>query len=374
MTEAMCPKIPEGRVLRASSADDYEQWDALVSGSPTPDTYFRPGYALACELKDTSAIAAVIYTSKGRFLVPLLLRPLSMLPFGTGALDYDAVSPYGYGGLLPLDSENISEEDAVEFIDVFRRWCLQERIVSCMVRLHPLMEQSAGLSGAALGNAGIELRAHGATEVINLRAWDRNREAPAGMNKGRRSDLSLARRTLTVKVVSCGVSDAPATMNVFRKLYDEAMERIGASSHCLFSEKYYLDLTRGIGHNMAVAVAMHGEDAVGGALFFADGRFGHYHLSGTGVEGRQYKANTLVLVAGADWARQHGCDLLHLGGGLTPDDSLYQFKRSFGGSTASYSFMTVIANRVRYDELVELRNAHADLGPLREGFFPEYRG
>jgi hypothetical protein len=364
---------PEGKMLAASSCAGYEEWDALVSRSPTPDTYFRPGYALACAQKEAAATAAILHTSKNRFLVPLLLRPLSLLPYGGGATDYDAVSPYGYGGILPLDFEKTSGEDASEFIEALKRWCLKEKIVSCMLRLHPLMEQGVQFHAASQENAGVKLRDHGITTAIDLMAWNEKLGAPMGMNKGRRSDFNFARRELSVTLISCGTAEGVRAMTRFREVYEESMQRIGGSSHCLFPEDYYLALAKGIGENMAVALAMLGEDVVGGALFFADGRFGHYHLSGTTLNGRRYKANTLVLVTGADWARQHGCNLLHLGGGATPDDSLYQFKKSFGGSLASYSFMTVIADRARYDELVELRRAHLELGALRDGFFPEYR-
>jgi hypothetical protein len=162
-------------------------------------------------------------------------------------------------------------------------------------------------------------------------------------------------------------------VETFREIYEGTMERVGASLYYFFPKEYYRALSRGMGKQMAVVIAMQGEEAVGGALFFAGEHFAHYHLSGTTTVGRSLKANTLILAAGADWARQRGCQLLHLGGGVAQGDSLYQFKKSFGGNIFLYSFMTVIANSIRYDELVESRRTRSEMGNLRTGFFPGYR-
>ena len=43
--------------------------------------------------------------------------------------------------------------------------------------------------------------------------------------------------------------------------------------------------------------------------------------------------------------------LLHLGGGLQEDDSLWGYKNSFGGKVFSYSYMTLIADPEQYEHL-----------------------
>jgi lipid II:glycine glycyltransferase (peptidoglycan interpeptide bridge formation enzyme) len=129
----------------------------------------------------------------------------------------------------------------------------------------------------------------------------------------------------------------------------------------------------GLGSRLAVAIASRGQDIVGAALFFADTCFGHYHLCGTTSDGQRYKANTQLIVAGAEWARRRGCRWLHLGGGKAQDDSLYQFKSSFGKTTFVYSLVTLVANRARYRELVRLRDVHLPMRPRQEEVFPAYR-
>jgi sugar O-acyltransferase (sialic acid O-acetyltransferase NeuD family) len=376
MSRSCSPKFIDSKsskTLWMSCIEERRLWDELVSSSPTPDTYFRPGYALAYTDENTTAAAVVLCTSKRRFLVPLLLRKLSMLSFVAGAQDCDALTPYGYGGVLPLNAGDVSADDAAEVIEGLKQWCLKNNVVSCLLRLHPLMDQETGFGSANIQAAGGVLRPYGPTKAIDLMAWDENLSAPAGMNSNRRRNLNFARRNLSIVVAPCDTPEGLELMEPFREIYEETMRRVSASSYYFFSDKYYSALARGLGSKLAVAIASRGTDAVGGALLFADARFGHYHLGGTTADGLNLKAHTLVLVAAAEWARRQGCRWFHLGGGRTSDDSLYQFKNSFGASTFFYSFLTIIASRDRYDELVRLRNGSHEIAPPQEDYFPEYR-
>jgi hypothetical protein len=75
--------------------------------------------------------------------------------------------------------------------------------------------------------------------------------------------------------------------------------------------------------------------------------------------------------AGALWAAERGAELLHLGGGAGGADSLYAFKRSFGGEELTYEFATLVADPERYESLVARRAVEPE--PPRPGFFPAYR-
>ena len=83
------------------------RWDELVDAAPTPDVYFRPGYGRAYESVGEGRLVAV--RTDGA-LFPLLLREL---PFGEDGLD--AITPYGYGGLLPLGRGRIPSRMCANF-------------------------------------------------------------------------------------------------------------------------------------------------------------------------------------------------------------------------------------------------------------------
>jgi serine/alanine adding enzyme len=332
---------------------DDPRWDELVEAAPIPDVYYRSGYCRAYEAAGHGRAVAVV-TDSGLF--PLLLRPL---PFGEDG--FDAVTPYGYGGILPLGGDISATATEVRQL---RDWCGRNGVVSCLLRLHPLLGASEQLSGS--DEPGVEIREHGPTTAVDPRGMDAETGRLAGMSKGRKADLTIARREL--ELVWGADEDA---LESFRRIYDATMDRLGAGEFYLFPPEYYRALADGLGDRLAVALARHGEEVAGGAIFLADRRFAHYHLSGTTHAGRELKAGTLLVHAGAEWAAARGCELLHLGGGTSGADSLFAFKKSFGGETYTYSFATLVADSERYDALVA-RRAREDEPPRRD-FFPAYR-
>jgi hypothetical protein len=328
------------------------RWERLVDGSPTPDVYYRPGYCSAYEVAGHGQAVAVATESA---LFPLLLRPL---PFGEEG--YDAATPYGYGGVLFTEPGPVKSADLRQLRD----WCFANGVVSCLLRLHPLLGGSEQLS--EIDEAGVEIREHGPTTAVDPRRVDPVTSRLLGMSKGRKADLTIARRELEL-VWGEGVD----ALEQFRHVYDGTMERLGAGGFYVFPGEYYRALADGLGEGLGVALATHEGEAVGAALFLADQRFAHYHLSGATDAGRELKAGTLLVHAGAEWAAERGCELLHLGGGTSGADSLFAFKKSFGGESYAYAFATLVADRDRYDALVARRSEEAE--PLRPGFFPAYR-
>jgi len=325
------------------------RWDELVDDAPTPDVYFRPGYCRAYEAAGEGQAVAV---RTGTALFPLLLRDL---PFGEDG--FDAITPFGHGGLLPLTEG----ADLLADVRQLRDWCAANGIVSCLLRLHPLLGAFEHLSKTD----GVEVREHGPTTAVDLSRIEDGRLA--GMSKGRKADLSVARRELEI---SWGSGEE--ALERFRTVYDETMRRVNAGEHYLFPPAYYRALAEGLGGHLGVALALRGEEVHGASLFLADGpgSFAHYHLSGTTDAGRELKASTLLVHAGALWAAERGAKLLHLGGGMGGADSLYAFKRSFGGSEFRYELATLIADPARYEALVDRR---AGPEPARPDFFPAYR-
>jgi Acetyltransferase (GNAT) domain len=328
------------------------RWDELVDAAPTPDVYYRPGYCAAYEAAGHGRLVAV---ETAGALFPLLLRPL---PFGEAGVD--AATPYGYGGVLATGSDPIKTTD----VHQLRDWCATNGVVSCLLRLHPLLGGSEQLSQS--DEADVEIREYGPTTAVDPRRIDEATGRLRGMSKGRKADLTIARRELEL-----GWATGDDALESFRAIYDGTMQRLGADEFYLFPAAYYHALAEGLGERLGLALALRRDEPVGGALFLADRRFAHYHLSGTTDAGRELKAGTLLVHAGAEWARERGSELLHLGGGNSGTHPLYAFKKSFGGETFTYSFATLVADRERYDALVARRSEEAE--PPRSGFFPAYR-
>ncbi len=357
-------------VLRASDPAEAARWDRLVSDSADPDLYYRPAYARAYELEGQGrAVAVHVGRPDAHFLFPCLLRPLSSLPFATGAAGQDAVTPYGYGGLLSLRPAHPTPAQLRDGITAFADWCKSQGIISVLLRLHPLLEQGQAVGQVA--NPNLWVHPFGPTTAIDLGNW-----TEASLRKGRRSDLAVARRSLRVTWSSAAHSSSGGpplaeALGLFRALYESTMDRLGASVFYHFSPAYYVALADGVGEGMAVALAWRQQQAVGGSIFLADRHFAHYHLSATNDDGRALKATTLLIREAVDWARSRGCLRLHLGGGVSGDDSLFEFKKGFGGDVYQYAFAGLICDPARYQALLDVRLGSG--APLRPNFFPAYR-
>ncbi len=150
------------------------------------------------------------------------------------------------------------------------------------------------------------------------------------------------------------------------------MAALRAEQHYRFPTRYYDVLAEGLGSRVEVGLAWRGDELVGGALFFADETYWHFHLGASNETGRKYGASTFLMCEAAGRALAKGCQYLHLGGGLRNDDGLLAYKKSYGGPTFSYSAISLICIPTVYAELQALRDASSS-GVPRAGYFPAYR-
>ena len=337
-------------VLRSDHDADFRTWDSLVDKSPVPDVYFRPGYVSACREAGTQSVIALVINARGfQCLLPFLVTETPE------RIKY-AYSPYGYGGLLPLETESAPTRGQVAALRLaLQQWSRQNSIVSVVIRLHPLLHQELWFDADPDEDAITQLGNE--TVSVALNPWNEEVQSIASLNKGRRTDLKVARRGLRLSW-GCGWNeDSRNSLEKFRTIYDDSMRNLGARDFYFFPETYYLDLARGLDQRLAVGLAWRDEQVVGGALFMADLKFAHYHLSASNLVGYEFKASTLLVNEGASWARKLGCNQIHLGGGVKPDDTLFRFKQSFGGTTFRYGTVTIVADRVAFNSIRQAPDA-----------------
>jgi hypothetical protein len=358
------------KLLAFERAEDVREWEQLVSGSPWADTYYRAGYVGAYRAEGTKIGALVLSAGSRRFLLPLTFRPLSTLAFAPEASGFDAITPYGYGGVLPLEGGPVSQDEGAQLVSSLQAWCRVEGVVSCFIRLHSLEAQHQWFEKLTVD--GVDLQYSGPTKTIELTEWDEAQALPAGLSRGRAKQIRWARRKLSLSVCAGNDPGSEAALQQFTAIYNGTMDRRHASDFYYFSDTYYRELARGLGRNMVIVVARAEEEPVAAAIFFSETNYAHFHLSGSTDEGRRLSASAVVILKGAEWARERGSTRLHLGGGIVPNDSLFAFKEIFGGRTFEFYSLRVIGNRSLYTDLLRRR---LDCGgnPLRPNFFPEYR-
>jgi len=347
-------------------------WNSLVDNSECQDIYYRPGYVRAYETAGSDrAVAVTVAAGGSTFLVPLIIRPLRQISFGHEMDGYDAITPYGYGGLLHVDRPLENSQDTIqEFCDSLRGWCLENGVVSILLRLHPLLQQEEWFHRS---QSGVILAPYGRTVALDLHDWNENKDRLSGLSRGRRADLNRAHRHLRLTWASESPEHIGEHLLHFQKIYEERMKELEANKSYFFPPEYYFSLASGLGRDFDVSLAWSGDELVAGIIYMAGPQFAHAHLTGANETGRLYGASTMLINEGARWARRRGCRWLHLGGGKSGEDALFEFKKTFGGSLFQYSSVWIIADPMRYERLVSIRRAQQGLPEPRANFFPEYR-
>jgi hypothetical protein len=262
-------------------------------------------------------------------LAPLIVREI---PGESGALD--AISPYGYPGLvgdLSIDPADI-DFSATGLVAAFVRHTLEE---------------PAPLTGASERNV-VQIADPALPQ--KLRSSDRNQ-----INKNRRNgyELRLVPGPETEAAQRAGFLDA----------YEQTMRRAGAGERYFFGAAYFDRILEVDSTWLALALAPDGTVAAASIAARSDG-FLHYYLSGSADSHLRDSPMKNVVAALAELSTELGLPL-NLGGGLARGDRLEEFKRGFANREQPW----------RTSELVCDPAAYARLSAGREagGFFPAYR-
>jgi len=336
---------------------------------PDADVYFLPQYARVYERKGDGKAHCFAYHSKdGMILYPFLLRRINDLgEFADSEACWDIATPYGYGGpLWQLAGEGSVESLGAGFLKAFHAYCIEHRIVSEFVRLHPLLE-----NGRILAKANITRR----HQTVCLDLDMPESEIWRGIRKGHKSSIKKGLQ-LQVRVIR---DEDLEHVEQFFNLYNDTMKRRGAAPGYFFPLSFFTDTLTMLSQHASLFVALHGERIATAAIFLHYDKYIHYHFSGSDASLGHLCANHVLIHDVAMWARERGASLFHLGGGLQPDDGLYLFKSGFSNKRATFCTYECIHDRAQYEQLVSKLESHTehmgeDPSDLKEdGFFPQYR-
>lgn len=338
-------------------ADD-QRWLEVLK-SCRHDLYHLPAYArLEGDWIDARPLAFVARSRQGSLLIPLLLRTIPSADL------IDAVTPYGYSP--PACSQDASTTFMHEAFSAFDALARDRGIISTFMRLHPLLCPSlslpAGLNRWNLVERGqtVDMPLEDDPEI-----WERS------LVKGHRYDLRRLRRDgCTVEI------ESDEAWVVFPQIYRETMERIGASPAYFYSDEY-LEAFRQTLSDHAVCGLVRDEngEVMCAALFSRVGNLIQYHLSGTVARFANRAPNKLLLAAMREWCRENEIKAFHLGGGFgSGSDTLFNFKRRFGGQLLPFCTVSAVHDAESFDRLCAewQRRSASDLPGLK-GFFPPYR-
>lgn len=270
---------------------------------------------------------------------------------------YDFSTPYGYGG--PLTDGIIPVASQLRFKDEIMSYARNNNIVTQFVRFHPLLNNFDAL------NQVIETRYMRDTIYIDTTSEEL---IMANMDSKNRNMVRKAIKS-GVEVVKKDITD----YREFVSMYQETMQNNAADDYYTFKEDYFRDLVA-LNDNACIFYALFEGKPVSASIMYFNDRYIHYHLSGTHFEYRKYSPGNLLLYQAAVWAAKKGISFFHLGGGMSPDDSLFGFKKQFNknGKLPFYIGRTIFNEKAKED-LLDLRKKSDQNFDKENGFMIAYR-
>jgi hypothetical protein len=306
--------------------DSYQTWDSTISKLPLSlqDSYFEHQYVNLQNETNHSLAALFVYESGEYFYTnPFIIRTIESI---CGELLHvpiiDLESPYGYGGPISTshDSKFIYEADKA-----FLSWCKEIGVVSEFLRFHPL------LCTQNFAGAGTEVEFNRLTYSITIN----ESTSPIQHFKGTARNRVRGALQSGLYVQEINLKDNIAQ---FKTLYLAAMERKGALSFYNFSNLYFEKLTHYDPEKLLLLSVNDSVGIISMGLFLVGPNGMHYHLGASYNRSRHSGAFNLLMSYAVELAMKKNLKWIHLGGGLSNNesDTLSRFKRTISDSSHEY--------------------------------------
>lgn len=332
-----------------------DKWDKIVQSFSNYDVYYLSGYVKGFQAHGDGSPYLLYYESDELRAIYVLMRRETAI---SGI--YDAITPYGYGGVL-FDKV----PTALEVRDFYREYTeamLDLGIVCNFVRYHPVLANAEPMRTVSTV---IDL---GQTITMDLSSEELIWE-----------NITSKHRNMIRKAVKNGVSIHHgrdiSLMEDFLRIYNATMDSDAADEYYYFDRAFYDSIHSDLLDNYEMFYAVCDEQIVAmSIMIFANNRL-NYHLSGSRYEYRKVAPTNLILYEAAKWGCEQGMKTFHLGGGLgSAEDGLYKFKAGFNrNSDCRFSIGKELFDQEKYNLLVDqCRQTKADFIP-DSSFFPLYR-
>ncbi|MDN7242169.1 GNAT family N-acetyltransferase [Planococcus sp. N028] len=330
------------------------QWNEILEKFEDKDIYFFYEYFKSTLfLNEGEPLLFFFENSDGKVAYPVIKRKIMNK---NGLKLYDITTPYGYGG--PLISAVDDEEKLMQqFRESFNEYCQDHSIVSEFVRFHPLLKNHAHLTEE------MHVMHIGHTVGIDLQQGE---DLLAQMPGKTRNMIRKAEKNgIEVREL-----DKEKYLEEFISIYYSTMDRKAAADYYYFSMDYFLESFKLLSSNSVLFGAFLEGKMISSTLILINDNFMHYHLSGGLTEYQSLGATNLLLFKIAEWGKERGIQMFHLGGGYSSKkDSLYDFKKSLSNiHPLKYYVGKKIHHPVLYNMLVAEKGIKED-----SGFFPLYR-
>lgn len=310
-------------------------WNHILNSfSPdNRDIYFREEYLNLYETGTEKAVCCIVEKGDSKMLFPFLSRAFEY----KGQTLYDFETAYGYGGPIWNSAD---EEFKVVALQLMSETLKSKNYVAGFVRFHPLLDNYKQFY---IGRV-IEDRK---TVAMDLSLDE---------NDIWMQEIHTKNRNVIKKGEKCGlqfvVDNDFNYLDDFIRLYNATMDKLDASNFYYFKPSYYQQFVKTL-PNSFLGVVLYEGVVVSAAIFMYDGKYGHYHLSGSDVSALKLSPNNFMLWQAALELKKRGVFFFHLGGGTTSseEDSLFCFKSRFSKHTRQFCLGKLIFNQNLYEQI-----------------------
>ena len=298
----------------------------------------------------------VVETNNGSVSYPVLLRPLSELPFSAScaAALYDSVTPEYTGPF------NLSAQEAQGWSAAVHDAFGELGVVSEFMHLHPWNRCHKMLvAGTVRLNREIVWVD---TTLGEEQLWQEHYNHACRKNLNRAAKENV--RTFEAKSVG--------DIREFHRIYCGTMDRNGALSSYYLPVEYFISIFEQLGVHSRFILAEWRDQVVAAVLYLHDRDNVYSYLGGADYNFQEARPTNAVVQDMIRWARENGKRRLILGGGYRPDDGIFRFKASFSCLRANFYTFQRIHLTGAYRALVEQRRAYYQ-AESNESYFPVYR-
>jgi hypothetical protein len=354
-------------------------WQECLNSTPH-DFYHLPEYLeLEAQRHDAFAEAIILKDGEAVFFLPYIIRDCDRIAatpqFGSDRI-YDAISPYGYPGMLISQAGQNSSFIAKCLDRIYAYW-QEKNICSAFIRLHPILNSDIDcLIGDRhrSGNGDLhqqQLRHRGDVIICDLTRdiddiWKQIRA------NHRTKINKLKRAGFVAKMVS-----SKTHLDVFIEIYIETMNRVNATQNYYFTRDYFYRFCQALGDRVQICIVETAGETIAASLITEFSGIVQYHLGGTKTAFLPQSPTTIMFDHTIRWAKQRNNQYFNLGGGLNRNnDSLYHFKSGFSHQTKPFITMETIVNPSLYKHLTDVRAESLGIAPSEiqnTSFFPVYR-
>lgn len=339
------------------------EWDQTFNTefNPYNDVYFRYGYFKLYQKHYQARPEAVFWEdSHISVIYTHLVRKIHLSDEYGDSNYFDLTTPYGYGGPIIM----YRSEDKQEIItsirksyDEYRAHCMNNQYICEFTRYHPVFENHNRLLEAPSDQT-----CAGDVIVVDLRP--NLDEIISKIKKGHKYNI---RKSLQ-KGCSAAIISNPSKADIqdFMRCYNNMLSTRNAAQKYYFSFEFIEDHFK-LFDSILIKI-LFDDTCIGAGIFIKGNKILHYHLSGSYRIKGVYPTDMILLEA-IKWAKNQHLQYLHLGGGLSKDDSLFNFKSGFSDISMKFYIGKIIYMKSVYDQIVHSSNTDGK----NNSFFPAYR-